>query len=199
MGPVIVEIVRCSGHCCREFHIPWSLKQIEQHDHEDTPIVSKMLIYVGESGPAKPGHLYNCKNLSASGDCSAYATRPAMCREFPYDGNRCPFKGCTRKAIEMEEHPTPWSMKMEGGEYVIRNANEGEVSRHKKKAEALTAFAAGKADDPPGEVVQIPPEGAAVEGLTADNSEATDGSVTVSEPLAATTPPSKSRKRGRRK
>ncbi len=138
--------------------MPISPDEIRKNTHVDSEIVAEMVIYV-EPSTVKPGHLYNCKNLSANGDCSAYATRPAMCREFPYDGNQCPFEGCTRKAIEMEEHPTPWSMKLEGGEYVIRNANGGEVSRHKKKAEALTAFDAGKGE---GEVVQIPPADAPV-------------------------------------
>ena len=141
--------------------MPQSPEQIRTNETDDAKQISDMVIYLAPAQPGMLGHFYSCKNLSATGDCSVYGTRPAMCREFPYDGKQCPFKGCTRKAIEMEEHPTPWSMKLEGGEYVIRNANNGEVSPHKKKAEAMAAFAAGKAADPPGEMVQIPPEGAA--------------------------------------
>ena len=90
----------------------------------------------------------------------------------------------------MGEHPTPWSLKMEGGEYVIRDQATGDViSRHKKKAEAVAAFAnspianAVRDPDPPGEVVEIPPADAPV----------------ADPPPPEVTPPDKPRRKGRRK
>lgn len=39
-------------------------------------------------------HFYSCKNLSPSGDCSAYETRPRMCVDYPY-GDKCGYTDCT--------------------------------------------------------------------------------------------------------
>ena len=102
----------------------------------------------------------------------------------------------------MEEHPTPWDLKLEGTEYVIRNANGGEVSRHKKKAEAMAAFKAGTdqgettgpAAIPPDEVVEIPPADAVAADPPVPEITPQDD-----PPINTSATPSKSRKRGRRK
>lgn len=108
---------RCTGHCCRGFDLPFDLDTLDQlrlayeahpdlEPNEDKPDtwpdglvypedgrqIVTMVIPL-ELGPR--GQLFTCRNLDAAGiDCTAYDTRPAMCREFPY-GRACPFDGCT--------------------------------------------------------------------------------------------------------
>lgn len=40
-------------------------------------------------------HYYTCSLLGPDGNCTAYETRPDMCRAFPYAP--CPYPGCTNE------------------------------------------------------------------------------------------------------
>lgn len=90
--------MRCTGHCCRSFHLSsvprgtadeqraWA----RQHG-QDGEQIADMVVPIGEDAT---GPLYTCRHLDEAGNCSIYNTRPRMCRTFP-DGAACPFKGCT--------------------------------------------------------------------------------------------------------
>ena len=48
----------------------------------------------GVPDPQKSSHYYRCRNLQPDGNCGIYATRPRMCRDYPY-GRRCSYAQCT--------------------------------------------------------------------------------------------------------
>ena len=103
---------RCTGHCCRSFHLPYSPTELrryiiegEQHLNGRKHVydglqILDMVMYLGwkpadEDGPPPQGHIYTCKNLNVeTNDCTAYETRPGMCRDYPYN-KPCRYQGCT--------------------------------------------------------------------------------------------------------
>lgn len=102
-------MIRCSGHCCRAFTLPYSPEQLLQPDRllEDGDVIRGMLVFLKEANEGDPHPTdpvqttagrkwyYTCKHLDdQSGNCMIYATRPMMCRDYPY-GNECKFSGCT--------------------------------------------------------------------------------------------------------
>jgi len=120
----MTEVQRCSGHCCKQFHIPVSPEELKK-DHEiylawaedqskppphfkEIHIVGPMLIYIGrgnfldgEFAPDENGtYFYTCKNHDVvTGDCKIYQNRPKMCSDYPY-GGVCAYKGCTLRVCE---------------------------------------------------------------------------------------------------
>lgn len=72
-----------------------------------------MVIHLGYLATPPPGHrsrhqlagvflnYYTCRHLLETGDCGAYAARPAMCRDFPYAAP-CPYTDCS---LSPEERP----------------------------------------------------------------------------------------------
>ncbi len=63
----------------------YSLREIEK--------IAEMVVYIGTTHPTKGtvtdrGGYYSCRHLSGDGQCTTYATRPDMCRHYPY-GNKC--------------------------------------------------------------------------------------------------------------
>lgn len=127
----VVEVERCTGHCCRAFTIPgmdpdmlaWQpeLWRMQRRGEPlpagarigiESDVIAKMVVplgvfarvpttgepvvHVDGSGPAA-GMFYTCRNLLPNGNCGIYSRRPAMCREYPYRGDRCVFRGCTRR------------------------------------------------------------------------------------------------------
>lgn len=113
---------RCTGHCCKRFFLPYSPGELARAEAaraagedfwktdagvdlgipQDISIISGMVLYlepaeaVSVSGlePGHPGHHYTCRHLLGSGDCAIYASRPTMCRDYPY-GKQCSFSECT--------------------------------------------------------------------------------------------------------
>lgn len=134
-----IEIQRCSGHCCSSFFLPigpdvlarraeWhaarSMGEELPHDarlfHEGVQ-VAEMVECLGwfdanpvhrslRDGAESGGFYYRCKNLSPSGDCTIYDSRPDMCRGFPdyHHGGMCEYAGCTRRLDHQLVHvPRP--------------------------------------------------------------------------------------------
>lgn len=95
--------MRCTGHCCKRFAIEHSFEALQadyklwQQDPALSRIadVEKIAIMVIPITSSRDGseHLYTCKNLQTSGDCSIYESRPQMCRDFP-GPEGCHFRGC---------------------------------------------------------------------------------------------------------
>lgn len=55
----------------------------------------------------RPVNWYTCRNLSADGNCTAYATRPLMCSQYPY-GTRCEHgPACSWDAARSASGPWP--------------------------------------------------------------------------------------------
>ncbi len=95
---------RCTGHCCECFWLPWDHTTLIQRADRlrDGHQISRMVIPISSPSPeAHPfivplgvgGAFYTCQHYT-DGQCTIYADRPAMCREYPYD-KRCLYAGCT--------------------------------------------------------------------------------------------------------
>ena len=124
-----VETARCDGRCCRDFIIPavhsvggfeaWkamvadpdALRRFADAEY----IVDMLIIKDGKvevcplSGSKldEPQEHFGCRHWDeATGDCTAYAARPSMCADWPYDDDgvlflregACAMEGCTRRA-----------------------------------------------------------------------------------------------------
>lgn len=132
------EIKRCSGHCCRDFTLPFSPEEVRmkslraQLAPTDSPVgwkrdiamIADMLIFLrvdkNEHHMRAPWrellYHYTCKNFDpATNNCTAYDTRPAMCRDYPYRLTRhdkgykpraegqCNYRDCTRQCEPPKE------------------------------------------------------------------------------------------------
>lgn len=99
---------RCTGACCRAFHLQYSPEQLKAWEvgEDDAGTIARMVRFVRVVEPGQllpvgiplpqgcpPQYVYACTNLLPNGDCAIYATRPVMCRDFPY-GQPCPYPGC---------------------------------------------------------------------------------------------------------
>lgn len=122
--------MRCTGHCCKRFPLPKSLDDIRERAKpdfqptddrkrlEDGEVIAEMLIFL-EEGTYSSGErcfFYTCKYLDpTSGDCLAYDTRPAMCRDYPY-GQPCQIKECTaeNRGVGTEDQVVVLRRKYEG-------------------------------------------------------------------------------------
>lgn len=115
MRPFETEKVRCTGHCCRAFFLPYSYEQLQAKkadgslrardeqvpdmviplgQYENLPVELKAIVPPGSDSN---DHYYTCKNYdTATGNCKVYETRPHMCSDYPY-GSSCKYMGCTRK------------------------------------------------------------------------------------------------------
>lgn len=105
-----IETARCDGRCCRDFVIPavhavggfeaWkamvadpdALRRFADAEY----IVDMLVIKDGKvevcplSGNKldEPQEHFGCRHWDeATGDCTAYAARPCMCEDWPYDDN----------------------------------------------------------------------------------------------------------------
>lgn len=122
------ESARCSGHCCRSFVLPHSPNELREgfahwesigrppgHDIE---IITPMVVHLGlfDVSPTtglklvEPSHFYTCRHFeAATGDCGIYASRPRMCREYPY-GDNCENPDCTMRGgvgVVVASEPDP--------------------------------------------------------------------------------------------
>lgn len=60
---------------------------------EEAAQIARMARFVGRD--ARGVHYYTCRHLDEqTGDCTIYATRPTLCRDYPY-GKDCSREGCT--------------------------------------------------------------------------------------------------------
>jgi len=105
----LAEESRCTGHCCRDFSLPFSPGELRRRvifeGLLDGEQIADMVIYLGWRACVfkKDGHRYTCRHLINGRDCGIYETRPVMCRDYPY-GGRCKYEGCTRSlAIQSVE------------------------------------------------------------------------------------------------
>lgn len=119
---------RCTGHCCRNFTLPFSpmemnfwhkvaLKTKQKRWGEDTLKVPPMLIYlysdnkhVNASRDQKLNtskitkYHYTCKNYdNDTGNCKIYDDRPNMCKSFNDRGQNCTYRDCTCKFEWVED------------------------------------------------------------------------------------------------
>lgn len=95
---------RCTGHCCKKFYLPMAKVEDIKDIVQDAKYIRDMLIKLplqthGSDGEPTPveaqDHYWTCKHFDeTSGDCTAYESRPAMCKDYPY-GLPCRTKGCT--------------------------------------------------------------------------------------------------------
>lgn len=96
--------MRCSGHCCKDFPLPFSLEEVKtkRETLRDGNVIADMLIYLREQPylDGDKGYRYTCKHLQENGDCGIYETRPWMCSAYPY-GKACTKEGCTADQEEL--------------------------------------------------------------------------------------------------
>lgn len=112
---VQVQTERCTGHCCEQFHLPFSIAELrKRHLKPRDRQIPGMLVLLYRSWSLPSGeavtpeshphmvprdggapYIYTCKNFK-EGSCSVYETRPDMCRNYP-DDEPCRYKDCTRK------------------------------------------------------------------------------------------------------
>lgn len=116
---------RCAGHCCREFIIHFgglnTPDDIATHIRErttDGPVIADMLIFLrpvvpgtvmpsGAVADHSGGWVCTCKHWDeATGNCGIYATRPSMCRDYPY-GEPCKYKECAWDVGKAGAWPPP--------------------------------------------------------------------------------------------
>lgn len=114
---------RCTGHCCRDFAIPFSPEQLrQQYDawrsgadsdaaganiRADIHLIAPMVRLTRTKGEgAQRTYHYRCVHLEENGDCGIYPIRPQMCRSFP-DDKGCSFAGCTWAAVRLPHEMRP--------------------------------------------------------------------------------------------
>lgn len=93
---------RCTGDCCRKFFLNASPQwfatrlanlKLEKRSEPEVEQIAEMLILI--ESVSEEENYYTCKNHDPiSGDCRIYETRPKMCRDYPYHGQRCRYPGC---------------------------------------------------------------------------------------------------------
>lgn len=98
--------VQCGGVCCQRFPLSFTPEYTGEKYLEivafregggelepwmrDWIMIAEMVIPLAEEGDESP--TYTCRHLdAATGRCTTYETRPAMCRDYPgYDhGGEC--------------------------------------------------------------------------------------------------------------
>ena len=102
MGSVLCE--HCAAACCRYIAIPLD-KPGAARDYGD---IQWYLMHEGVSVFVEDGDWYiqfqaQCKNLGADNQCTIYATRPKICREYEPDG--CDYVGGTYGYDQYFTHP----------------------------------------------------------------------------------------------
>lgn len=106
---------RCSGDCCREFTLtgfgatPEAIVDTIRAKSQDGAVIADMVVPLRaivpgtvlpdgttcETEPPGGGWVFTCRHFDdASGNCGIYASRPRMCRNFPY-GRACEHPSCT--------------------------------------------------------------------------------------------------------
>ncbi|KKK79505.1 hypothetical protein LCGC14_2832790, partial [marine sediment metagenome] len=116
-----VETARCTGHCCREFPLPFGPEKLKEQCRRngqrnditkapvlDGDVIADMVVYRGfrrwscdniaeELQAQSEMHFYTCRHFDKeSGDCAIYETRPRMCKDYPYRGT-CGHSDCARR------------------------------------------------------------------------------------------------------
>lgn len=94
-------MTRCTGHCCRRFHLDPDAVERLLHEPEtlrDGVQIRDMLLPTGEED------YWTCVNYDPEGTaCKIYDERPEMCREHPPSG-ACSYEGCTLSGDELKEY-----------------------------------------------------------------------------------------------
>ena len=96
---------RCTGHCCREFYLPFSNQEVADYaagvnlppnEITDIGFMARNAVFIGK-GPDGSNY-FTCRMYdSATGNCGAYERRPRVCSGYPSytKGDKCSNKGCT--------------------------------------------------------------------------------------------------------
>ena len=97
----------CTGACCENFFMPFSLDKFKERaaegkkingSVEEAGLLVAMLVPIGKD---KEGWRYNCRHFDpVLRYCMDYKRRPVVCRIYP--SVPCAKEGCTRKPIEKE-------------------------------------------------------------------------------------------------
>lgn len=104
---------RCTGHCCKDFYLPFAPIQLahetkklaigkSRYEAKDFEKISKMLIFLRTNHNKRRAravggfeYRYTCKHFDReTGNCMNYENRPRMCSDYPY-GGKCTYRGCT--------------------------------------------------------------------------------------------------------
>ena len=98
-----VEGSRCSGHCCKRFHLKESVLDSITKTYDgpwDGDIIVDMLILLEWYDDDRGGGAFTCRHFDTeTNNCQIYDRRPGMCRNYPY-GEECSFEGCTYTATK---------------------------------------------------------------------------------------------------
>jgi Fe-S-cluster containining protein len=98
--------VTCPGKCCAVFALPYPRDQLRERfdaTQRDREFIADMVIPLTSQQAVErakrfqlapldaqaPGsHFFTCRHWDETSRlCTAYAERPAMCRDYPYDGD----------------------------------------------------------------------------------------------------------------
>lgn len=84
---------RCTGHCCRRFSVDLDALTDPKRNVVDGNYLRDMLVLLDEPPRDAARYLMACRHFDGR-DCTAYSSRPRMCRDYPY-GRPCKYDDCT--------------------------------------------------------------------------------------------------------
>lgn len=91
---------RCTGHCCRGFSLEHphevvkaEFAKFQNGEQSFIPDVEKIAAMLIPLGTFRGQELFTCRHLGVDGNCTAYETRPQMCRDFP-GPDPCKYRNC---------------------------------------------------------------------------------------------------------
>lgn len=148
---------RCSGHCCKEFFLPYTpeglLDARERFKNPEIVLIADMVKYLGVVRPSdnffvSHGAFYTCKHFDGA-NCLIYETRPVMCQDYPY-GRACEHNDCTMwhdtpnprlKELQIKYHsqPTKTNAALDEASYFESIGHDsGDIPIKLEKPESLT-------------------------------------------------------------
>lgn len=91
--------MRCTGHCCLRFYLPYvgaeavAAAVLEHNIIDGAFIVDMILPIEGPLDEYNSQGLFTCRHFDGI-DCTVYESRPKMCKDYPY-GRPCTNSECT--------------------------------------------------------------------------------------------------------
>lgn len=89
---------RCTGHCCRRFTIDLGLLTHPEARVVEGDYIRDMVVPLEPTEDDDDRWYCTCRHFDGR-DCTAYESRPPMCKDYPY-GRSCTYDGCTLKERE---------------------------------------------------------------------------------------------------